>query len=66
MSFGRPADMARELLRSMVRDPRDWPDDHMVVDLVQQGLVERRDLAWHLTAAGEQFLGFRVCGRAIA
>ncbi len=64
MSDGRSADTARELLKSMVRDPRDWPDDHMVVDLVQQGLVERRDLAWHLTAAGEKFLGLGSRGRA--
>ena len=65
MSVGRSAETARELLKSMIRDPRDWPDDRMVVDLVQQGLVERRDLAWHLTAAGEQFLEIGTGRRAI-
>ena len=64
MSVGRPAETARELLKSMVRAPRDWPDDRMVVDLVQQGLVERRDLAWHLTAAGKQFLELGTCRSA--
>lgn len=63
MSVGGSADMARELLKSMVRDPKDWPDDRMVVDLVQQGLVERRDLAWHLTIAGEKFLGCGLRGQ---
>ncbi|WP_395774054.1 hypothetical protein [Agrobacterium pusense] len=47
---------ARALLERLARTPSTWPDDDAISDLVNHRFVDRRDMAWHVTVAGREYL----------